>query len=296
MGHISVLKDEVIEGLNLKKGAIIVDGTFGGGGHSRAVCEALNGEVTIVGLDMDQDAIERCKEMKRVTCNRHCVEDNYRNISEVLQKFGITRVSGIILDLGLSTYQFEESGRGFSFKRNEPLKMTFKRETDPSEFTAHSIINEWDEENIKAVIHGYGEERFAGRIAKRIVEHRKEKSIDTTTELAEIVKNAIPKIFAPKRIHPATKTFQALRIAVNDELGNLRVGLARGFESLEHGGRFAVISFHSLEDRIVKFFFKGKVREGLGTVLTKKPIVPTEEEIEANPASRSAKLRIFEKA
>ena len=200
-----------------------------------------------------------------------------------------------MLDLGLSSDQFETSGRGFTFKNDEPLLMTFKKNPDQGDLTAYQIVNTWEEENIADVIYGYGEEKYSRRIAKAIVNYREKKAIEKTSELVEIISNSVPVFYKRGRIHPATRTFQALRIAVNDELNTLKRGLERGFARLASGGRIAVISFHSLEDRIVKNFNKEKEELEQARIITKKPIVPSEDEVRENPRSRSAKLRILEK-
>jgi 16S rRNA (cytosine1402-N4)-methyltransferase len=208
-----------------------------------------------------------------------------------------------MLDLGLSSDQFETSGRGFSFQKNEPLLMTFKENLGPEDLTAKQIVNTWDEENIADIIYGYGEERYSRKIAKGIVGARAVKPIETTFDLVEIIKNSTPSRYAHGKIHPATRTFQALRITVNDEINALKEGLEKGWERLAPGGRMAVISFHSIEDRIVKHFYKSKewmekadgTSERTANIITKKPITASHQEISENPRSRSAKLRIIEK-
>jgi 16S rRNA (cytosine1402-N4)-methyltransferase len=204
-------------------------------------------------------------------------------------------VDRILLDIGLSSNQFEDSGRGFSFQKDEPLIMSFKKDLKETDLTAKEILNTWDRENIEAILKGYGEEQFAWKISKAIVERREQKPIETTFELVDIVKSATPKFYHHRKIHPATKTFQALRITVNDEIESLKDGINKGFNILNKDGRIAVISFHSLEDRIVKQFFREMEDSGVGKRITKKPILPSEEEIRENPRSRSAKLRILEK-
>ncbi len=221
-------------------------------------------------------------------------QENFRNIDKVLDEAGVSQVDGILFDLGLSSNQIEESGRGFSFKTEEPLLMTMKKNPQSSDITAHEIVNSWSEESLADIIYGYGEDRFARRIAKAIVMARAVRPIDTAGELAEIVASAVPR-FGFKKINPATKTFQAIRIAVNDELGALKTALPKAFDRLSRGGRMSVISFHSLEDRIVKRYFKEKGDLGQAKIITKKPITPSPEEIAENPRSRSAKLRILEK-
>lgn len=289
--HIPVLLKESTEGLALKKGSVVFEGTVGLGGHSRVLCGKIGDKGTFIGTDADLESLEIAKKrLSDVHCKKHFVCDNFRNIDIVLAKVGVEKVDAILLDIGLSNRQLEIVPRGFSFMRDEPLLMTFRSEGDG--LTAREIVNEWAEESIADIIYGYGEERYARRIAKGIVEARKERTIETSGQLTEIVNACVPK--NPKsRINPATKTFQALRIAVNDELGALREGLTKGFEYLSPEGRMAIISFHSLEDRIVKAFLKQKQKEGIGTLVTKKPIVPSEKEIKENPKSRSSKLRII---
>ena len=291
-----------------------LDGTLGGCGHALAIVKALKGEVNIVGLDRDKGAIERADKLfegetgGKVMTGKIILEcEDYRNLDKVLDKHGIKAVNMILLDLGLSSDELENSGRGFSFQKYEPLLMTMG---DPADypFTARDILNRWTEEDIANVIYGYGEERFARRIARAICGYREKKKIETSGELCEIVRTSVPAFYrrgttsslvdsglrsAGKR-HPATKTFQALRIAVNDELGALKEGLAKGYGHLANGGKMAVISFHSLEDAIVKKFYKEKAKEE-GAVITKKPIVAGPQELAENPRSRSAKLRVIQK-
>ncbi len=294
MIHKSVLLQEVLTDLAFEKGNVFVDGTVNGGGHSVAVVERFGTDISIVGIDLDTDALARAKDrlaQGKVTL----VNDSFRNIDAVLDIAGYTQVDKILFDLGLSSNQFEESGRGFTFQKNEPLSMSFKKEGGVNGFTAHDIVNSWDEENIADVIYGYGEERYSRRIARAIVEYREVTPIKTTFELVEIIKSAVPGSYQHKKTHSATKTFQALRIAVNDELGSLRDGLHKGFERLRPTGRMAVISFHSTEDRIVKNFFKDKVSENKAELIHKKPLVAGDEELADNPRARSAKLRTIQK-
>jgi 16S rRNA (cytosine1402-N4)-methyltransferase len=298
--HTSVLLHESIEGLHIQSGEIYLDGTLGGGGHAKRALHLVGGNLIVVGLDRDSDALMRTKgELTQLAeaggGKIHLREASYGELDAVLDEIGIAKVHRIMLDLGLSSDQFESSGRGFSLKRDEPLLMTFAKNPLPDDLTARYIVNNWAEESLADIIYGYGEERYARRIAKAIVLYRAKKEIETTGELVEIVENAVPGFYKRSRIHPATRTFQALRIAVNDELNTLKSGLDKGFSRLEKGGRMAVISFHSLEDRIVKHFYKQKADEGAATIVTKKPVVPSDEEIERNPRSRSAKLRIIEK-
>lgn len=295
MIHKTVLLHESIDGLDIHFGDIYLDGTLGSGGHAEYALERVNGNLTVIGLDRDIEALERSKQRLGNSKNIILKESSYGDLDNILNDLGIEKVNRIMLDLGLSSDQFETSGRGFTFKNDEPLLMTFKKSLNPEDLTAHQIVNTWQEENIADIIYGYGEEKYARRIAKAIVNYRKKKSIDTTGELVEIISQSVPIFYKRGRIHPATRTFQALRITVNDELNTLKKGLEKGFERLDKNGRIAVISFHSLEDRIVKNFNKEKVESEKARVITKKPIVPSDEEIKNNPRSRSAKLRILEK-
>ncbi|OHA80210.1 MAG: 16S rRNA (cytosine(1402)-N(4))-methyltransferase [Candidatus Yonathbacteria bacterium RIFCSPHIGHO2_01_FULL_44_41] len=289
--HISVLLREGTEGLAIKEGATVFEGTVGLGGHSRVLCEKIGKPGFFIGTDADQESLSIAEErLKDLPCKKLFFCDNFRNIDSVLAKAGVEKVDAILLDIGLSNRQLEVTPRGFSFMRDEPLLMTFRSSGDG--LTAREIVNEWAEDSIADIIYGYGEERFARRIARGIVEARKEKPIETSGQLAEIIKKSVTARRFSK-INPTTKTFQALRIAVNDELGALREGLRKGFAHLAPQGRMAVISFHSLEDRIVKEFFRQQAMDGNATIATKKPIVPSDVEIKENPKSRSAKLRII---
>lgn len=296
MQHKTVLLHESISELDIKKGDIFVDGTLGNGGHTEEVCRRFDRDVTVIGIDTDIDAISRAKERLSLQgFDVKYLEGNFRDIDKLLESINIKKVDKIILDIGLSSNQFEESGRGFSFQKDEPLIMSFKKDLKDGDLTAKEIVNEWNEENLLAIISGYGEEQFAYRIAKAIVRSRALKPIETTSELVDIILSATPKFYHHRKIHPATKTFQALRITVNDELESLKKGIRNSFEILNKNGRLAVISFHSLEDRIVKQFFNDYEKEGVGKKTTKKPIAPQDEELEQNPRSRSAKLRVIEK-
>lgn len=293
--HTPVLLHEAISGLDPKPGEIVVDGTLGAGGHSVALAERIGKKGTLVGIDLDQEAILRSrKTLSDFKGKLNLVCGNFRNLGAILAKLKIAKVDKILLDLGISSYHLESSGRGFSFKKDEPLKMTLGEKSERL-FTAYEIVNDWDEENIREILKAYGDEKFSFRIARAIVNRRKTKPIKTSGELAETVLSAVPNFVLRKKIHPATKTFQALRIAVNDELGALKSGLREGLDHLRSGGKIAIISFHSLEDRIVKRFFREMSGRGQVLILTKRPIVPSPEEIERNPRGRSAKLRIAEK-
>jgi|SRR3989344_354499 len=285
--HKTVLLNETIDGLDLKEDSVVLDATFGGGGHSAEILKRFP-EVKIIALDQDASV---WKSQPGISFHNK----NFRNLDEVLKKEGKEKVDGIIFDLGLSSDQLENSGRGFSFMKDEPLFMTMKENPRPEDLTAREIVNDWDEQNLADIIYGFGEERYGRRIAGAIAQARKQKPIETTFDLVGIIKRAVPARYREGRLHFATKTFQAIRIAVNDELEALREGLKVGFESLRSGGRMAVISFHSLEDRITKRFFKDKQKAGEAILINKKPIVAKREEIKNNPRSRSAKLRIIQK-
>src|SRR3989344_789988 len=249
--HKTVLLNETIEGLNLQNKSVVLDATFGGGGHSKAILEKYP-NVKIIALDQDKSV---SKSLINPRISFHNL--NFRDLDKVLEK----GVDGIIFDLGLSSDQLENSGRGFSFIKNEPLLMTMKENPRPEDLTASDIVNNWGEKSLADIIYGYGEERFSRRIAKGIIETRKKDKIETTWDLVKVIENNVPAAYRKGRLHFATKTFQALRIAVNDELRTLQIGLRKGFEILEKGGRILVISFHSLEDRIVKRFYKEKEKK-----------------------------------
>ena len=315
--HKTVLLNETIEGLNLFDEAIVIDATFGGGGHSREICKKYK-NIKIIAVDQDKSAWEKAKsKFKDCGCDIKFVNANFSDL-EKLENFGAfalgdkrtgnqhdalnspiflnqNTVDGIIFDLGLSSDQLENSGRGFSFMKDEPLLMTMKENPSPEDLTAMDIVNTWSEKSLADIIYGYGEEKYRGRIAREIIENRKKKKIETTFDLVKIIECAVPNVYRKQRLHFATRTFQALRIAVNDELGALEKGLEQGYKLLKSGGRMAVISFHSLEDRIVKNFYKDKQNKKEAILINKKPIIASKEEIKNNNRSRSAKLRIIEK-
>jgi len=292
MTHRSVLLQESIDGLDVKEGEIFLDATFNNGGHSLEICRKLEEQVTIIGIDLDSDALDKARaRFKKERCHTSLYQENFRNLDRVLEKEGIRSVNAILFDLGFSSVQLEESGRGFSFKRDEPLLMTLSKESQ--NLTARAIVNEWDEKYLETIIRYYGEERSAKRIARAIVLAREDKQIETALELSKIIEKEIGS--RRGKTHSATKTFQALRITVNDELYALSEGIEKGFNALTSGGRMAVISFHSLEDRIVKRYFKKMVSENKALLVNKKPLTPQEEERKENPRSRSAKLRIIRK-
>lgn len=296
MIHETVLLKETVGGLNLKPGDVVFDGTLGGGGHSEYVAQTFGQAVKIIAVDRDAEALKRAEiRLKKADANYSLTLSDYRNIDKVLEKEKVENVQGIILDLGLSSNQLDESGRGFSFKNDEPLFMTFATPEDKPTVTAEIVVNQWKEETLADIIYAYGDERYAKRIAKKIVEARGEKEIKTTNDLVEIIRQAVPAMYRKGKIHFATKTFQALRIAVNDELGALKEGLEKGFAKLSKGGRMSVISFHSGEDRIVKNYFRDLYKDKKAILINKKLIIASPEEIQKNPRSRSAKLRIIEK-
>ncbi len=293
--HRSVLLKESIEGLSVEGSVLVVDGTFGGGGHSQGILEAYP-KAKVLAIDQDSTAWDKAKDKFKGLENRIAFKNgNFRDIKKIVEGVGVESVDGVLLDLGLSSDQLENSGRGFTFMKDEPLMMTMKANPLPEDVTAKEIVNEWEESNLADIIYGYGEERFAKRIARGIVEARAKGEISSTLQLVEIIKSSVPAPYRKGKIHPATKTFQALRIAVNDELNTLMKGLEDGFEMLKVGGRMSVISFHSLEDRIVKNFNKEKVKHGVALLINKKPIVASRDELKENGRARSAKLRIIKK-
>jgi 16S rRNA (cytosine1402-N4)-methyltransferase len=295
-GHTSVLLYESIDGLAIHAGDIYVDGTVGSGGHAEEVARRFGKTIRIIGIDADADALTRSKaRLEKLEANVELVQGNFRNLDTILDSLHIEKVNRILLDIGLSSNQLEESGRGFSFLRNEPLHMTFAKDIKEGETTAALVVNEWSEETLVTIFKGFGEERYARQIAREIVEAREIEPITTTGQLVDIIQSSVPVRYQKQKIHFATRTFQAIRIAVNQELEVLREGIMKGFDRLAPGGRMAVISFHSLEDRIVKTIFKTKAESQVGTRITKKPIIASAEERDTNRRSRSAKLRIIEK-
>jgi 16S rRNA (cytosine1402-N4)-methyltransferase len=304
--HRSVLLNEAVEGLNIRPDGIYVDGTLGGAGHSLEIVKRLT-TGRLIGIDQDEDAIGAAKErLKGYEDRVTVVKNNFENVRTVLDSLGIEKVDGILLDLGVSSYQFDEGDRGFSYRTDAPLDMRMDRQ---SEKTAADIVNGYSESELYRIIRDYGEEPFAKNIAKHIVRYRDQEPIQTTLQLVEIIKSAIPAKIRAKGGHPAKQTFQAIRIECNRELDVLSKFLLVVADALQGNGRIAIITFHSLEDRIVKNAFRtlenpctcpknlpcvcGK--KPLGKVITRKPILPSEEEMIENPRSKSAKLRIFEK-
>lgn len=295
MKHITVLQTEAVDALDLTTDSVVVDATLGSGGHAKAILERLGADGTYIGIDADQTAIDAFSAQSIASdASMHLVCDNFRNIAHILATHNIAKVDAVLADLGWRTEQFVEGTKGFSFNDPSPLCMTYGDPADYA-FTADDIVNEWEEEHIADVIFGYGEERQSRRIAKAIVAARQVERISSAQQLGAIVADAIPARFHPKRIHPATRTFQALRIAVNDELGAVGALIEDGFAALAPKGRMAIITFHSIEDRLVKRLFLEKKRDHAATVITKKPIIASTDEQTTNQRARSAKLRILEK-
>lgn len=305
--HVSVLLNECIDGLDIKPDGIYVDCTLGGAGHSSHIIKKLSENGRLIGIDQDKDALkaagERLKEYKNVTL----VHSNFYNIDSILENLGIEKVDGILMDLGVSSYQLDQGERGFSYMKDAPLDMRMNREDSLS---AYEVVNEYSEDEITRIIRDYGEEKFARRIAKFILARREERPIETTFELVELIKNAIPAKARREGPHPAKRTFQAIRIEVNSELSILNRTIEDGVKRLNVDGRMAIITFHSLEDRIVKIKFKELATECICPrefpicickntakikLISRKPIDPTEKEVEENPRSRSAKLRVVKK-
>ncbi|MEQ8196691.1 MAG: 16S rRNA (cytosine(1402)-N(4))-methyltransferase RsmH [Clostridiaceae bacterium] len=305
--HLSVLLNECIEALKIKENGIYVDCTMGGAGHSFHIVRKLSKDGLLIGIDQDTDALNAAKERLKNFENVRYVHNNFYNIYEILEELKISKVDGILMDLGVSSYQLDNAERGFSYMNDASLDMRMNRENSLS---AYEVVNNYSEEELYRIIKEYGEERFAKRIAGFIEKRRKDGPIETTLELVDIIKSAIPAKARREGPHPAKRTFQAIRIEVNKELEILEKAIEDSVEKLNSGGRLAIITFHSLEDRIVKNKFKslerpctcpkefpicvcGKISKG--KVITRKAIDPTKEEVEENPRSRSAKLIVFEK-
>lgn len=305
--HVSVLLNECLDALNIKKDGIYVDGTLGGAGHSSEILKRLSDNGRLIGIDQDTDALKAAGLRLQNFNNVTFVHNNFYNIKQILDDLDIEDVDGILMDLGVSSYQLDTGERGFSYMKDAPLDMRMNRE---NELSAYEVVNTYSEEELYRIIRDFGEEKFAKRIATFIVNAREEKNIETTLELVEIIKNAIPAKARREGPHPAKRTFQAIRIEVNSELSILNRAIEDGVSKLSKGGRMAIITFHSLEDRIVKNKFrdlaiacrcpkefpicvcgeKAKVK-----VISRKAIEPSKEEVEINPRSRSAKLRVIEK-
>lgn len=305
--HIPVLLEQCIDGLEIKENGIYVDGTLGGAGHSEKIVEKLSAKGKLIGIDRDEEALKSASKKLENYHNVTYVHGNHDEIKTILADLNIEKVDGILLDLGVSSYQLDEASRGFSYMQDAPLDMRMDKD---SKLTAEYIVNHYSEEELARILFEYSEERFSRKIAKKICEYRKNKLIETTKELTEIIETAIPG-FAKKEGHPAKRTFQAIRIEVNDEIRPLYNTVKDCVDVLKPGGRLCIITFHSLEDRAVKDAYidaMGKCTcpgdlpycvcgvESQGKIITKKPILPTKEEMEENSRAKSAKLRIFEKS
>ncbi|MCK4473675.1 16S rRNA (cytosine(1402)-N(4))-methyltransferase RsmH [Candidatus Parcubacteria bacterium] len=292
MLHQPVLQKEVLGYLDPKTNENFIDCTIGLAGHSKTILKKNCPKGKILGIETDPKLY---KKLLKLNLNRLILaNDSYLNLEEIVKKEKIGLISGILFDLGVSSWHFEKSGRGFSFQKDEPLIMRYDWNSN-EKLTAKEIINKWPRQEIERILREYGEEKFSKRIAKKICETRKTKPIKTTFELIEVIKKAVPNWYRQQKIHPATRTFQALRIAVNNELNNLEKTLPIALKILKPKGKLVIISFHSGEDRIVKKFLRENYRKGLLKILTKKPVSPTRTEIKSNPRSRSAKLRAAEK-
>lgn len=306
--HKPVLLEETLEGLKINSTGIYVDGTLGGGGHAYGICQQLGKEGWFVGIDRDKAAINAGSDkLKAFDCRKSFVQSNYAEIKEALDSLGISKIHGALLDLGVSSFQLDNAERGFSYMQEAPLDM---RMCEEDELTAYSVVNQYAKSDLIRIIKEYGEERWASRIAEFIVDARRESPIETTHDLVSIIKKAIPAAARRDGPHPAKRTFQAIRIEVNDELGVLEQAIEDFLDVLEPGGRMAVITFHSLEDRIVKEVFQRRLdpcvcpkefpvctcgKTADIKKITKKPIISNEDELEENPRARSAKLRVVEK-
>ena len=306
--HVSVLFDECMEGLNVKPDGIYVDGTLGGGGHSSGICERLGPNGTLIGIDRDQDALNAAsKRLEKYNCNKIFVQSNYSDIAQVLEELEIDEIDGALLDLGVSSFQLDNPERGFSYMNDAPLDM---RMSQDDSFTAADVVNDYDKKELTNIISKYGEERWASRIADFIVKARAEKPLESTFELVDVIKAAIPASARRTGPHPAKRTFQAIRIEVNDELGQLERAVEEFCDVLAPKGRLCIITFHSLEDRIVKDIFNQRAnpctcpkefpvcvcgKKADIKKITGKPIVSSDEELEDNPRARSAKLRVAQK-
>ena len=304
--HKPVMLENCIKELNIKKDGIYVDGTLGGAGHSKEILKKISNKGLLIGIDRDEEALKAAQENLKEFRNVIYIHDNHDNIKNILQKLEIERVDGILLDLGVSSYQLDERNRGFSYLGENILDMRMDRSQS---LTAKDIVNKYKEEELANIIYEYGEERFSRKIAKNICEYRKEREITTTKELVDIIEKSIPKKLQNDG-HPAKRTFQAIRIEVNNEIKPLYETVLNCIECLKSGGRLVIITFHSIEDRAVKKAMieaKGKCvcpkdlpycvcgAKSLGEIITKKPIIATEEERKENPRSKSAKLRVFER-
>ena len=287
--HVPVLLEVATDLLTENRGKVYLDCTLGGGGHARKILEKVP-QAKLIGIDVDEEATEIAKENLKEFGERVSIyKANFKDLDLVLKEEGVEKVDGVLFDLGMSMYQIR-SGRGFSFQGDEPLDMRMDKD---QRLTAYEVVNKYPERELERIIREYGEERLSKKIARAIVRRREKKPIETTKELVEVILSVYPEKLKRSKIHPATRTFQAIRIEVNKELENLKIGLGKALEALNPKGRLVVISFHSLEDRIVKRFMKEKSDKL--KVLTKKPVTPSEEEVRMNPSSRSAKLRAGER-
>ncbi len=290
--HTPVLKKEVLEYLDPRPNENFIDCTGGEGGHTFAIIEMNFPKGKVLAMDKDSRNISKIGEgAKNQGFSERIIlfNDNYSNVNKAVKKSKIDKFSGILFDLGYSSWHIDESGRGFSFRKNEKLDMRYD---EKDEITAWEIVNSWPKPEIEKILKDYGEERFFRSITQGIIDQRKKEKINTTFDLVKVIESSVPGSYRRKKIHCATKTFQALRITVNRELENVKLALPQAIEVLEGGGRIVVISFHSLEDRIIKNFFKEKALEGKLKILTKRPVIAGEEERNNNPRSRSAKLRV----
>ena len=306
--HTPVLLEECVENLKIRPDGVYVDGTIGGAGHAYSICGHLSEEGTLIGIDRDQDALDAAEErLREFPCRKIFVRSEYAEIRQILKDAGIGKIDGALLDIGVSSFQLDHAERGFSYMHDAPLDMRMNRE-DP--FTAYDVVNDYSQKELTKIIARYGEERWASRIAQFIVKERRKKPVSSTGELVGIIKAAIPAGARRSGPHPAKRTFQAIRIEVNDELGQLETAVTEYCDVLAEGGRLCIITFHSLEDRIVKQGFNARLnpctcppelpvcvcgKKADVRRITRKPIIPTEEELENNPRSRSAKLRVLEK-
>ena len=306
--HVTVLLKETVDALEIKPDGIYVDGTLGGGGHSERICKSLGEEGMLIGIDQDDFALDYAgKRLAPYGCQKRLVKNNFVNLDEVLETLGIEAIDGIIYDLGVSSFQFDDERRGFSYHHDGPLDM---RMNQNATLSAYEVVNTYSPERLKKILQIYGEERHASRIVNQIVKQRENKPIETTLELAELIKAAYPAKERFKEKHPARKSFQAIRLEVNHELDILEKAFDAGIRALKPGGRMGVITFHSLEDRITKNYFKEQAnpctcppdfpqcvcgKKSRIKLITRKPIVPSDEEVEDNRRSRSAKLRVVEK-
>ncbi|PIR44318.1 16S rRNA (cytosine(1402)-N(4))-methyltransferase [Candidatus Wolfebacteria bacterium CG10_big_fil_rev_8_21_14_0_10_31_9] len=298
--HIPVLLNEVLENLDPKPGEFFIDGTINGGGHAKEILKKIEPNGILLGTDLDEEIIKKSNDsIESKKAKVILVHSNYADLLKVLKKEKLPQADGLLLDLGFSSEQLESPNKGFSFLKDEVLDMRYDTEMrneklENRQITAAEVVNSYSEKDLADIFYKYGEERLSRRIAKVIIEERRKKRILTTLEFAEIIKKAVPKSYERGRIHPATRTFQALRIYINQELENLQRILGDLDKIIKPNGIVAIISFHSLEDRIVKHFFKQIEKEKKGKIITKKPIIAKNEEIKINPRSRSAKLRVIQ--